>query len=154
MDRGWIPEEDAAPASWASYNETGTVTVEGVLRASQSKPDFGRRSDPIPAPGTGRLDIWNFANIQGIAQQAPYPLLPVYIQQAPDAAWSRLPERSQPTLDLSEGPHQSYAIQWFTFAVLLGLGYPFFIRRQESRMPSSHQISAETAKTKAAPPIH
>ncbi len=85
----------------------GNCNGRSVLRASQSKPDFGRRSDPIPAPGTGRLDIWNFANIQGIAQQAPYPLLPVYIQQAPDAAWSRLPERSQPTLDLSEGPHQS-----------------------------------------------
>jgi cytochrome oxidase assembly protein ShyY1 len=26
-----------------------------------------------------------------------------------------------------------YAIQWFTFGIMLGLGYPLFIRRQERR---------------------
>jgi cytochrome oxidase assembly protein ShyY1 len=36
-------------------------------------------------------------------------------------------------LDLSEGPHLGYALQWFSFVALLGIGYPFFIRRQERR---------------------
>jgi surfeit locus 1 family protein len=44
-----------------------------------------------------------------------------------------LPYRTQPKLELSEGPHMGYAMQWFTFAALLGIGYPFFIKRQERR---------------------
>ena len=32
-----------------------------------------------------------------------------------------------------------YALQWFTFAALLGIGYPFFIRRQEGRPRSAAQ---------------
>jgi len=60
-------------------------------------------------------------------------MLPVYVQQAPDPSWTGLPYRQLPQLDLTEGPHMSYAIQWFSFAVLLGLGYPFYIRRQEKR---------------------
>ncbi len=47
--------------------------------------------------------------------------------------WKGMPYRTQPDLDLTEGPHQSYALQWFSFAVILGLGYPFFIRRQERK---------------------
>ena len=34
-------------------------------------------------------------------------------------------------VDLSEGPHLGYAIQWFLFATVLGVGYYFFVRRQE-----------------------
>lgn len=124
VDRGWIPAEDFKSGDWSAYDEAGLVTVLGVLRASQSEPDFGQRSDP-----QGTLQAWNFANVERIQEQLPYPLLPVYIQQAPDPAWTGLPYRSQPDLDLTEGPHMSYALQWFSFAGLLGIGYPFFIRK-------------------------
>lgn len=136
VDRGWVPLEGSNYQSWASYPEPGVVTVRGVIRASQNKPDFGRRSDSVPAPGEPPLKSWYFANVQGISRQMPYSLLPIYIQQAPEPAWTSLPYRTQPSLDLTEGPHQSYAIQWFTFAAILGIGYPFFIRRQE-RKPGS-----------------
>jgi surfeit locus 1 family protein len=146
VNRGWVPIENGDFESWASYPESGTVTVHGVIRASQDKPDYGRRSDPVPAIGEEPLKAWYFANVEGISQQVPYPLLPVYVQQAPDPTWGELPYRSQPELDLSEGPHQSYAIQWFTFAVILGLGYPFFIRRQERKRlsESSKQTNSQS----------
>jgi surfeit locus 1 family protein len=126
VDRGWVPVQDFNSHDWSQYTEPGKVRVQGVIRDSSSKPDFGKRNDP-----PGRLDIWNFANVGRIAEQVSYPLLPIYIQQAPDPAWTGLPHRSQPELDLTEGPHLGYAFQWFTFAAILGLGYPFFIRRQE-----------------------
>ena len=132
VNRGWIPSDDYTNTDWSQYDEAGTVTVSGVIRRSQDRPDFGRRSDPTPAPGQ-RLDAWNFANVQGIGRQVPYTLLPIYIQEAPDPAWTALPYRSQPQLDLSEGPHMGYAIQWFAFAAILVCGYPFFIRKQEER---------------------
>jgi surfeit locus 1 family protein len=59
----------------------------------------------------------------------------VYVQQAPDESWSNLPNRTQPDIEITEGPHMGYAIQWFGFAALLGFGYPFFLRRQEIEHP-------------------
>lgn len=131
VNRGWIPGDDFQSGNWEKYAEPGRVKINGMIRASQSKPDFGRRSDPTPAPGQGRLEAWNFVNVTGIANQVSYPLLPIYIQQAPDPAWTGMPYRSLPHLELTEGSHLGYALQWFTFATILGLGYPFYIRKEE-----------------------
>lgn len=127
VDRGWIPLEDSAPENWDEFAEPGIATVAGVIRLSRSRPNFGGLPDP-----EGRLTEWNSVNIERIAQQVSYPLLPIYIQQAPDPAWSGLPYRSRPDLDLSEGSHLGYAIQWFLFATVLAIGYPRFVR-QNSR---------------------
>jgi hypothetical protein len=35
-----------------------------------------------------------------------------------------------------------YAIQWFAFAAVLGLGYPFFIKRQEERIKEAVKTGA------------
>jgi surfeit locus 1 family protein len=129
VDRGWIPYEDYQAGDLAKYDEPGIVTVSGVIRRSQNRPDFGRRTDPTPAPGR-RLDALYLANVDLIAHQTPYSLLPVYIQQAPDPSWQGPPYRSTPELNLTEGPHLGYAIQWFTFAAILGVGYPFFVRKE------------------------
>ena len=64
-------------------------------------------------------------------QQMPYPLIRVYIQESPDPSWTRLPYRTEPELDLSEGSHMSYALQWFTFAAILAVGYPLYVHREE-----------------------
>ena len=128
VDRGWIPFEDAAAR--VKYYEPGTVTVQGMIRRSLEKPDFGGVPDPTLAPGESRLDAWNVVNVPRITAQSGLKMLPVYIDQAPDAAWVSLPYRSLPEIEISEGPHQGYALQWFTFATILGLGYPLFVRRQ------------------------
>jgi surfeit locus 1 family protein len=131
VDRGWIPSDDYQSGNWNKYDETGVVTVQGVIRLAQTRPDFGQRSDPPLEPGQTRLDSWNFVNVERIAQQTSYVLLPVYIQQAHDPAHTDLPYRSVPQLDLSEGPHMGYAIQWFIFALMLGVGYPFLVRSKD-----------------------
>lgn len=144
VDRGWIPAEDFETGTWDKYDEPGLVSIKGVIRRPQTKADLSGRGDPVPAPGEPPLKAWIFVNIAGISQQLPYPVLPVYIQQAPEASWTSLPYRSQPKLDLNEGPHLSYAIQWFTFAAILGFGYPFFIQRHSKRNPNQ----SETQQTK------
>jgi cytochrome oxidase assembly protein ShyY1 len=35
-----------------------------------------------------------------------------------------------PVPDLGEGPHLNYAVQWFLFAAVGVLAYPFLLRRQ------------------------
>ena len=139
VDRGWIPLADSAPDRWGQYDERGPVTVQGIIRRSQSKADFGNITDPA-----GRLSLWNLANVARIAEQVTRPLLPVYIQQAPEPAWTGLPYRSQPDLDLSEGSHFGYALQWFGFALVLAIGYPLYARNtQRLAKPETASVFAK-----------
>lgn len=145
VNRGWIPEADflaGMPAGrWPQFDEPGLQQLAGVIRLAQVKGDFGFMVDATPAPGE-RLAAWNLANLPQMAAQISLPgeLLPIYLQQtpaggqnapAPDTASQTIPYRVQPDLDLSEGSHAGYALQWFTFAALLFFGYPFFILNEE-----------------------
>ena len=137
VNRGWIPFEDFQNHDLGKYAEPGRVLVKGIIRAPQTRPQIGGRADPIPQRGDPPLLAWNVANVAAIAAQTPYPLLLVYIQQAPDQNWTRMPYRSLPELELTEGPHMGYALQWFIFATILGVGYPVYIRREEKTSAKS-----------------
>lgn len=130
VDRGWIPFDQSSPELRTQYQEPGEVLVRGVIRRPQTHPDFGGITDPQLAAGETRLDAWNIVNLERIQKQVSEPLLPAYIVQSPDPAWSGLPVRQLVMPEITEGPHMGYAMQWFTFAVILGLGYPFFVRKQ------------------------
>jgi len=132
VNRGWIPYKEFTSGEWSEYAEPGMVEVSGMIRASEYKPDFGNRTDPIPATGETPLKAWHLANVDAISKQVPHELLPIYIQQSPDPEWIYMPYRSQPDLELTEGSHFGYAIQWFSFAGVLGIGYLFYIRREET----------------------
>ncbi len=41
-----------------------------------------------------------------------------------------MPYREQLNVELSEGPHMGYAIQWFIFAAIMALGYPYLAYRE------------------------
>jgi surfeit locus 1 family protein len=128
VDRGFIPADgNAAPKDWRKYDEAGLVTVTGQIRLGQEKPAFGGVADA----DAGRLDIWNNLNIIRIPEQSPYPILFVYVQ--PNEAENNTvpPIPFQPEVELTEGSHFGYALQWFSFATILFAGYPFFLRKQE-----------------------
>lgn len=124
VDRGWIPEVETDPASWAQFDETGSVTVEGVIQLTETARNV--------APPEQPQQEWFRIDIEAIERQVAYELLPVYVLQSPpDEGNETLPYREVPEFDLSEGPHLSYAVQWAAFALMLGAGYLVFVRRQE-----------------------
>lgn len=128
---GWIPAAgNSAPADWRKYDEPGVVNVAGQIRLGQTKPAFGGVADPLPENGA-RLEIWNNADLAHLAPQMPYPILPVYIQPAADPSDNEPPIPYQPEVEITEGPHFGYALQWFAFAMILFIGYPFYLRKQE-----------------------
>jgi surfeit locus 1 family protein len=132
VDRGWIPADgNSTPADWRRYDEPGLVTVTGQIRLGQTKPAFGGVEDALPADGS-RLWVWNNGDIGKIALQMPYPILNVYVQPDMDPEDEVPPIPYQPTVELTEGSHFGYALQWFTFATILFAGYPFFLRKQTS----------------------
>ncbi|MFZ5922529.1 MAG: SURF1 family protein [Chloroflexota bacterium] len=136
VDRGWVPAEgNDSPSGWSRYDNGGQAQVRGVIRLGQAKAQIGGVPDPTLAPGQTRLDFWYVANLERIAGQIPYPILPVYIQPDPDPADTEPPIPFQPEIELTEGPHLGYALQWFTFAAILVAGYPFYLRKQIAGKP-------------------
>lgn len=132
VDRGWIPLDEIDPESRRVYDISGPVTIQGIAYRTEPQPSgYLVMPDPTLAPGQERLDKWFRVDTERIAQQLDYPLLPIYVKQSPGANPDELPLREE-NFDLSEGNHLSYAIQWFSFAVILVAVYVSFLW-QEAR---------------------
>jgi surfeit locus 1 family protein len=120
VDRGWVPLDVASPpVTGPAAAPVGRVTVSGLALP----PDSISATPISPAPSVvTRIDL-------GIAD-LPYRLAPVYvllqIQDPAQASGSPIPG-VPPTLD--EGPHLSYAIQWFAFATIAIVGCVVLLRR-------------------------
>ena len=125
VNRGWIP----ADADWRAYDESGEVTVQGLIRLGQGKPAIGGVADALPENGSP-LEVWNNLDVEKMSAQFEYPILNIFIQ--PDADENDLspPIPFQPEVEITEGPHFQYALQWFAFAAILFFGYPFYLRKQ------------------------
>jgi surfeit locus 1 family protein len=114
VERGFVPAPDAAtlrPDSGA-FDEPGTHTVHGVALPITAGDDGGQ---PLEHAG---LTTWRRLDLAALRARLPYPILDVYILQAPDSALPRMPRRREPLALDDEGPHQSYAIQWFALATM------------------------------------
>lgn len=142
VNRGWVPQEQGldVPAP------EGTVTLTGMLRREPARQSIGGPPADRPAEGENRINAWNRIDLAGMAEQTDLDLLPVYIQQAPVEGQGQPPYASLPEIEITEGSHLGYALQWFAFAAVLGIGYPFFVRRQlrEASMRNTG-VLAETA---------
>lgn len=102
VDRGWVPSPDAFHVDHAAYRESDTATVTGVAWL-------------VPR-GRGDVDSAGF--------------LPFVIElETPEPPPDRGLPRRWPPPALGNGPHLSYAIQWFSFAVIALVGTAAVIRR-------------------------
>ncbi len=130
VDRGWIPFELADPAQRSTFhNAIGEVEVQGILRVSQVRSSRLSPADPPLGPDRSRLDAWFRVDLPRIQEQIPYPLLPVYLEEAtPPGSAPRWLPRPDPDIRLDEGAHLFYAIQWAAFALILLGGYAFFFQ--------------------------
>jgi surfeit locus 1 family protein len=119
VNRGWIPLATAPPAP-----PSGTVTIEGLLLQTQVRTIGPKDAD------TGRLAVLNRLDVQRVQRQVDVRLFALYLQQTrPPIPAGSLPIRLDPP-PRDEGPHRSYAIQWFFFALVVIVGYPLLMRRR------------------------
>jgi surfeit locus 1 family protein len=120
VDRGWVPIDQDAPVTGEAAAPTGSVTVTGVLFPA----------DAISSPPPSASERVTKVDLGQIGAALPYPILPVYLlleRQTPPQPGA-LPEPPPlPTLD--DGPHLSYAVQWFSFAAIALIGYVVLLRR-------------------------
>ena len=109
-DQGTVVEASAPP--------TGEVTVEGFVRRNER----GKASAVVPVQGSVRL-----INAPAIAEVTDLPLADGYIQQISSVpAEADLTPVGLPETD--EGPHLSYAVQWFLFTAVAVIGAVLLLR--------------------------
>ena len=106
VDRGWAPSPDAFHVDQPAYREGDSAVVLGLgMLAPRARGDV----DPA-----------------ALRDSIPYRLLPFVLQQLPPSTPPYRPIAPGlirwPTPELSDGPHLSYAIQWFSFAAIIGVG--------------------------------
>lgn len=128
--RGWVPVESATPPVRGAEPPQGPVTVRGALVQSEPRLPF---TPPFP---DGTLRTMSRLDIQRISEQLDAPVAPVAIV-ATDVTPSSGRDLPVPIeLDLpSEGPHRSYAGQWFLFALIALVTYGFLLRRSAHEEP-------------------
>ena len=124
VDRGFIPaSKNTSPDDWSQYDLQGEVKITGQLRLGDDVEIGG--NPEARTGGQARLEFWNSISVEGIAAQLSYPVLPVFIQPDTNDADAAPPIPYQPELDVTEGSHFGYALQWFTFAAILFLDTRF-----------------------------
>ena len=129
VDRGWISDPVYRTESPETWSIEGTVEVNGVLLPTQHEPALAFLADRLPGPGEPPLRSWRALFIPGIQAQLPYPILELYLMQETPPGTDSAPVPT-PELDLSEGPHLGYAIQWFAFAAIAFVGGLLRLRRR------------------------
>ena len=110
VQRGYVTSADARRVDLAPIREEGVRTVTGI---AITLPDTGVRGEPFEQDD--QL-TWRRVDLPALRSRLPYPLRGWLILQTPDSLLPAWPRRdAAPILD--DGPHLSYAIQWFSFAI-------------------------------------
>lgn len=126
VNRGWIANEgrfDAVPPAFEA--PAGEIAVTGLVRRTETRGSFGPKDPP-----TGRLANLARADIARFQHQVPERLLPAWVQLKTERPTAAPSPRPLPVPQLDEGPHFSYAVQWFIFSAVAVGGYPFILRRR------------------------
>jgi len=120
---GWFPlGVDPGPAT-VLFPPSGRIELTGLLRADQRRPAFGRREAEGHLETVARIDVGR------IQEQVDLPLLPFWIQLVGPDDPQRLPI-PLPLPAVDDGPHLSYAVQWFSFGAIALVGYVALMRRE------------------------
>ncbi len=132
VDRGWIPAAgNELPQDWRKYDVPGQTDVQGVIRLAQGAAPLGSLGLQQGESASSGTAFRLYVDPVELSRELPYTVMPIYIQATSAGAGSESPYAAAPVLDLSEGPHLGYAVQWFAFAAILLTGYVVSHRRQE-----------------------
>lgn len=124
VNRGFVA--DAAGVARETPQRADRITVTGTVRGSQAPSSFGPQN-----PDDGRLDTIARVDIDRLNPQFDNMLLPVYldlVSEAPPVGGLEtvVPDPPAPT----GRPNLPYAIQWWSFAAIAGVGWALYLRKQ------------------------
>jgi cytochrome oxidase assembly protein ShyY1 len=124
VDRGWVPLEWDDPPVERARPPDGIVDVTGLAQPGTPARRSGRFDG-----GEGPLQFVTEVDLELVSRSIGEAVAPLYVQaQAPGRPRGEYPAVVPPP-ELGEGNHLSYAVQWFLFATVVGVGYPLLLRR-------------------------
>lgn len=133
--RGWAYSPDGMTIDLARWRENTTAAGNGFVETFPP-PRGGLTHSPTHA------NAYRWLDRADLEKRFGYPLAPFYIvltagadssesgssNPRPDSSVGPPPRLSVPPMD--EGPHKSYAIQWFSFAAISIIGMTLLLRRK------------------------
>lgn len=125
VNRGWVYSPDASQVDFARWKERDSMTVSGYVEMVATE-----ESEPgAPVRHFRTMDH------RRVSAQLPYPVPRYYIVALEEGttAGTDTPVRL-PLPSLEEGPHKSYAIQWFSFAAIAVLGTAAYLASSRVRV--------------------
>ena len=113
--RGWVYSPDGTTADLARWREGDSLTVEGWLDTLATSGS----SDSIP----GRGGVLRRLDQHQLSARFGRPVRRMYLMATRGDAAQRADVPARFTLpEMDEGPHRSYAVQWFSFAAIALVG--------------------------------
>jgi cytochrome oxidase assembly protein ShyY1 len=151
VDRGWLPtgSQQDTPDNIPSP-PTGEVTVIARLKAGE--PTLPGRSS-VGSNQIATIELHSIA--QQIGQPSYTGAYGLMVTETP-SSYERPHATPKPAID--EGPHLSYAFQWFVFALLAFLGLGYAIQQEyraiNAHKPEEHQRAQQRAHRRAQKPLN
>lgn len=146
VNRGYVYSPDGVRADVTRWQEGDSVHGTGYVIP------FG--AGRIGAPTLpDRPGAYRWLDAAALRSHFPYPLYPVQVVLEGDTAVHPPAPPRVPPPALDEGPHQSYAIQWFSFAIISVVGTTLFLMRsrrdaadEAARALEGESIAEETSR--------
>jgi surfeit locus 1 family protein len=123
VERGWVPSPDAYTANLDSLAEPDTAEVKGLLLTVTSARVPATRDTTWPV----HIESDDPSRL---AMGFSYPLLPWVLRRTEAPAGVPPALRLIPAPVIDNGPHLSYAIQWFSFALIALAGSVVLYRKR------------------------
>jgi surfeit locus 1 family protein len=123
VNRGWVPFSVQSSDDRSLIDApAGEVTVTGLVQSTQRRGRIG-------AGNPDEVDLLARVDLEAYTDRIGLDVAPAYLQleqQTPPAPGTPTP---LPRPELGDGPHLSYAAQWFIFATIALIGYPLVLRK-------------------------
>ena len=124
VDRGWVPQSDVDNGEISKYDVTESVRLDGYIALSQIiSRNEGKVQPTGPQSEMYRVDV------AAIQPQLDYETAPFYLIESPSATDDELPFNEARDVEVTEGSHLSYALQWFSFSSMLAVIYLVYVHR-------------------------
>jgi len=127
VNRGWVYSPDAQTVDLAKFDEQPHQTINAYVDAFATSGEGPARTANTPY-------AWRRLDVHEIRSAFPFPIAPFYLVAQADSGVTVPPNAparlTLPVLD--EGPHKSYAIQWFAFALIALVGAGVVIWRDRN----------------------
>jgi surfeit locus 1 family protein len=125
VNRGWVYSPDGKSVDQTKWRESDTAAVLAFVLPAPSHV--------ANAAGAVSPALMRSLDIDAVQRGLPYPIAHIQLIQMGDAAPSgNVPPRLQPPAP-DEGPHKSYAVQWFSFATIALFGAVIFAYNDRNR---------------------